>query len=383
LLNGWSEPIGALPAEERLLLLCARTPLQGQPRAAAGALLAGGLDWQRLLRLAADRHGLLPLLRLHLTALDGACLPPEFRRRLEQAFAAVAARNMFLTAELRRLLAALDQAGLAAVPLKGPVAAATLYDHVTLRPFNDLDILVLPEETTAVAAVLADHGYRPAADLASRPYHYNQPFWKSVPAVKVEVHWSFTRRHFHLPLDLRRLLPRLEPLLLAGQPVRVLSAEDDLLIACIHLAKHALSGPLRLKWVADIGQLLRRRPALNWPALQAEATRLDALRPLYLGLGAAHWWLDAPLPPPVADRLAADATAGRIAGQVGRRLFRPEFEAAGRRERLRLRWRLRRRWPNAARDSFWLAWRSLGDRLGRRPAGPAFMDDGEEVDGHG
>src|SRR5207253_975904 len=81
---------------------------------------------------------------------------------------------------------------------------------------------------------------------------------------------------------------------LAGRPWPAFAPARLLLILCVHGANHCW---LRLNWLCDVAELLRRNPALDWPALAAEAERWGCRRILTLGLLLAHDLLDAPLPP--------------------------------------------------------------------------------------
>jgi hypothetical protein len=73
-------------------------------------------------------------------------MPAEWLARLRMQYMMNAARNMKMTAELLRILDALKEAGIKAMPLKGPVLAQQLYGDVALRQFSDLDILVARED---------------------------------------------------------------------------------------------------------------------------------------------------------------------------------------------------------------------------------------------
>ena len=131
----------ALPARaghEELLLACARLDADRAARVAAIAA-AREVDWDALVRLARP-HGMLPLVADALG--EAGVAPPAVRAALERALRDNLRRNVFLTAELFKLLALLEARGVPAVPYKGPALAALLYGNVGLRQFGDLDVLV-------------------------------------------------------------------------------------------------------------------------------------------------------------------------------------------------------------------------------------------------
>src|SRR5947209_9660817 len=111
-------PLMATPAnrpELQLLLLCARlSPDIGQVRECA----APQLDWTKVVD-AAEYHGLTPLLLRSLKLADAEAPEEGTLRILEQRDGATTRQNLFLTSELLRVVSALRDSRIEAVPLKG------------------------------------------------------------------------------------------------------------------------------------------------------------------------------------------------------------------------------------------------------------------------
>lgn len=143
------------------LLLASLLPTEAS-RAHLGRLLDHPLDWAAILRRA-NVHLTTPLLRWNLAgigALDR--LPAKFRHELDESSHTWAARHLALVSEARRLTAALDAAGITAIPLKG--AALMLggyYPGAGQRAALDLDLLVDPARIEDAEAVAASCGFRP------------------------------------------------------------------------------------------------------------------------------------------------------------------------------------------------------------------------------
>ena len=92
---------------------------------------------------------------------------------------------------------------------------------------------------------------------------------------------------------------------LFGRSLRVLGAEDTLL----HLAVHRARAPLRLRWLVDIAELLRRSGSgLDVAFLLAQAGAIGARTTLSMTLELSARLLDAPVPPALADGLAIGRT---------------------------------------------------------------------------
>ncbi len=311
----------ALRPEREVLLLLARTELNAAQQEQLRSWL-GQVDWDGLILLA-ERHGLLPLLNEHLAQVAPNLLPPYWQPFVARCVQAVATHGLELTAELVRVVAALAEQGLTAVPYKGPVAAALLYGNLALRTFGDLDILVREREIVAAAAVLERLGYR--ATFGSDPAELRRHGAPGQYAFRhrerrhlVELHTEATLRYFPLRVDFEEFWSRLQPAPIGGTSLCTLAPEDLLLFLCVHGAKDFWE---RLAWIADVAQLVRRHPGLDWEATLARAQRYGAGRIVRLGLTLAQQLLEAPLPAAVAAQVRADAAAASLAQQITGELF--------------------------------------------------------------
>jgi Uncharacterised nucleotidyltransferase len=291
--------VTAVPApdgEMALLRECARTTIDEERAAHIRRLVAGPFDWGRLLSIARE-HGLLPLLASHLDGLEWVpvAVQEELRVRLRRN----TERNVALAGELVRLLGLLRDAGVAAVPFKGPVLATVAYGHLGLREFTDLDFLVNAADIPTARRVLVARGYRPWFDLPAAQEsqyvrsRYEHPFRRETDGVIVELQWRIVPAYFGLRLDYAGMWERCESASLAGHRVPSLSPEDLLLVLAVHGTKHLWE---RLGWVTDVAELLRARPALDWERLRRHAQDSGTRRMLALALGLVTELLGAPMP---------------------------------------------------------------------------------------
>lgn len=299
-----------------LLRGCARLRLEpGQQRRIA-ELLAAGPDWPQLLDLA-EFHGLIPLLARHL----GEPVPRAVRVDLWAREEANRRRNRAMAAELLRLLALLEAAGVAAIPFKGPALAVAAYGDLGLRQFDDLDLLLRASHLEAALAVLEGQGYAldlplPAAARATllrstAGYHLELSHPGS--GQKVELHWKTDAEFPVEALDDPAWWAALPSVALDGVAVRGLATPDLLLILCLHGSKHHWGS---LGWLVDVAELLRAQPALDWDGIVDRARRLGAWRRLALGLHLAADLLDAPLPAALADAAARAPAVAAMAAEM-------------------------------------------------------------------
>ena len=118
--------------EVELMLCCARTRISPQIRLRVKELATEDVDWQAFLQLATS-HGVRPLVYETLHATCWEALPESVQRELTHFYSANSAKNRFLAGELLRILQLFEDENILAVPFKGPVLAAVLYDNLALR----------------------------------------------------------------------------------------------------------------------------------------------------------------------------------------------------------------------------------------------------------
>ncbi|HEU4453357.1 MAG TPA: nucleotidyltransferase family protein [Longimicrobium sp.] len=351
-------PISARSAPERdLLLRCARLALSAEDAARVREMaIEGGIDWTALIGLG-RRHGLIPFLHRHLHPLP---LPAEAAAELSARYREGAHRTLRLAAELRRVLGALAAGGIDALPYKGPTLAVAAYGELSMRTFDDLDVLVRPEDAPRALAILAAEGYAPALHLSPaqdalfRRIDGDYPLVHAVSRTLVELHCRVSSLRFVMPLETAELMARARPVLLGGAEVPAPSAEDALLIACIHGCKHRWR---RLEWVCTAAELLRGGSA-DLDLVLRRADELRARRTVLLGFALAREMLDAPLPPAVAAEIDGDSGIAMLAAEAERRMFAPDAaEMAGEDTAANLLYNLRAR--DGAADRARSAWRWL------------------------
>jgi hypothetical protein len=321
--------------EKQLLVCCARTRLQPEIAAKIRDLVAQPLDWAFLLSEAAE-NSVTPLLERQLSAAASGALPAEFLAQMKSAARANTVRCLFLTAELKKLVDAFESRGIKAIPYKGPVVAQQAYGDITLREFEDLDIILRQSDLSRAHEVMLQLGYQAkfpwilskdaAAALVPGEYNYRD----EARRIMVELHTEITLRHFPVIPDFEELSRQLVRVSLGGQEVRTFQPEDALPTLCVHGSKDFWE---RLSWIADISELVQAHPRLDWDAVHRRAESFKAQRMLKLGLGLANGLLDAPIPNEVKLAALADSAVSAVAQVVKTRLLSrqtPRLGAAGR-----------------------------------------------------
>ena len=153
---------------DRVLVLASRLDLAPAEAAELAALVAAGLDWDRLLE-DGRIFGIRPLLHRHLAGLP---VPAPVRKALATAYHLQSMKSLQMFGALGRAQAALAEAGLPAKLLQGAHLVPWLYQDIGLRPMGDLDLLIHPGHRAAVTEVLGRLGFQSRDEDASV---YNNP----------------------------------------------------------------------------------------------------------------------------------------------------------------------------------------------------------------
>jgi hypothetical protein len=289
---------------------------QGLARIAA--LATAPLDWDAAVHLGL-RHGLAPLMHLHLSAAH-VPLPRRIAATLWARAQSVDHRNRAMREELVAIATALGERGVRFAPFKGPLLAAAVRCAAT-RESGDLDILVATGDVPAARAVLAARGYAPRTPLdpvreklwLESPGLYEFPLEDAARGFVVELQWRANPEVAVPALDARWW--EAAPLVrFGGVEMRSLPDHEQILALLVHGAKHHWGS---LDWLVDVAELARGG-RIPWDELMGLAKRHGAMRRAALGLELAHRLVEAPLPPQAAAFIAS----ARIM-EIARRLIPP------------------------------------------------------------
>lgn len=292
--------------EAQFLIGCARTSHPEFTRSRIREAAQRGMNWPLLLDVA-RYHGVGPLLYRTISTVCPDLVPKDSLDTLRQVTQAGTLLNRVLARELIRLCRAFEESGVPVVPFKGATLAAMAYKDLSLRDFDDLDFIVPQHRVADVKRVLWSLGYcprdrspdEPDAAHADEPYHV---FVKKSSVLRVDLQWVMAHEQFAFHLDRPEIWDHLIPVSIDGHQVRGLAPEDLLIILCVHGSKHAWE---RLKWVADVAELLRAQE-LNWKRVFSTATKWKCRRMVLFGLELANRLMEVPLPLNILNMISAD-----------------------------------------------------------------------------
>lgn len=291
-------------ARDRARLLSMLAVLPDDPPSAAASLRATA-DVPRLLAYA-HRHGVLPLLACHL----GPHAPASVRAYLRDIEETRALSHAVGLHALSVALAALGEAGLNALSLKGPLLGERLYCPVFARPSLDLDLLVAPADFEAARRALANAGWRDApgtdASTSLEQHHHVQLVSATLPSL--ELHFAATSA-FGTRIEAAPLLARARSFRAGELEARLPDPVDEIVYLATHAAAHHVE---RIGWLYDLALVLR---APHDPdAILSRAAAFGVERPVHavLVLAQRAFALPSTLPPLDRGQHAALATVAAL-----------------------------------------------------------------------
>lgn len=305
-----------------LLRAIAKLPDSGDLRMTQ-LLAAEVSDWDSLL-WQAHQHRVLPILYSRLSQI-GTEIPQAAQKRLETEYRRNVLHNLANAAELIEALKAFEHEMIPAMPFKGVVLGASIYDNIAIRTAGDLDLLIYSTDLVRATAVLRKRGYELTTQARedgtpAAPDCYEYRFERAMDGMVLELRWrlELVQGRFGRNLGMDWIWPRRQTVALAGAEVPDMSPEQTLLLLCMHGSKHLWS---RLLWIYDVAQLLAAKPDLDWTKAIHEAKTFGLWRTLALGVLLAHRISGAAVPKAALRGFAADAAANRIAQHVEATLF--------------------------------------------------------------
>ena len=292
----------------RLTCACITWPRTPQDGDATAALAGSVRDWNEFLGFV-KRHRVEGLAAEALRDIDA--VPKNVRDILFSAAREIAGRNLLSVAALTDIAQSFDTEGIPYVTLKGLPLAILAYGGIASRHSKDIDILVAPAQFERACVVLRRLGYSrvlPAPDagpnllaLWSR-LRKDHTFRKA--GVETELHWRPVNNPYLLAMPLIPATWRSVEVAPA-RLVNALGPDDMFAYLCAH---GAASGWPRLKWLADIGALLREQTPAGISCLYDAACARGVARPAAQALLLCARLLHLEIPDDLKSRLASDRT---------------------------------------------------------------------------
>ena len=292
------------------------------------------LDWPSVIR-EASLHKLGPMLAWVLEQ-QGFSIPDPAALQLLQSATKIADFNFQILLENQyRIAPALAQAGIPVLWLKGMALAQTVYPQPSLRPMDDLDLLVAFDQREAALQVLQSLGYQPPPQdsLSAKmgapqdaPHHYHL-LGGPGGSTNVELHYRLLVDDRLLQLREMNWFWQESELSGSSQHAfRLLKPEAHFIYLSAHAILQHGEADFRLQRYYDLHLLALRE--LDWNLIIQRAQALGWIYALERALTLTRAYFDTPIPAQVFTEIQAHRQPEETAVRA-RRLQGPGYRWEG------------------------------------------------------
>jgi hypothetical protein len=261
------------------------------------AIYSDGPDWAEYLRLV-DRHRTPAISWAVLKRVRGLEIPVKFADDLQKRSDACRMQALRHFQILITILKGLDQAGIPAMPLKGPLLSLEIYGDVGLRQSKDIDIAVRFQDLRHAEKCLHEMGWSRSPEYASltlSQWEFLLLHGHHVTCLhpgrncQLELHWHAS---WDTPEMADRRWDRAIPSQWKGCPYRAMNPVDLVLYLCNHGGAHAW---VRAKWLGDLARMTMAAK-VDWKAVMEEAHTANQERPVLTCLSLLKGTYGIPVP---------------------------------------------------------------------------------------
>jgi hypothetical protein len=280
-------------AIESLLELCASSVNQEQITLQIN-------NWKSVIDLA-EQHRIAKVVDQVIKAQEMS-IPSELNERLTTLTKRGTLRMLAFSAEISSICHPLNQEGIKAIPLKGPIAAKQIYNDFTAKFSRDIDFLIQQEQLDHTIQIIEQQGYvitYPYQSLSAKQKKAFQKvnnqlaFFHVQKKIQLEIHWRLFVNPYLLPITFDKLIAEGSQIQIGKTTVPCLSNKHLLFFLCAHGAKHQWA---LLYWLVEVATLIKKEN-FDWDIILQEAIRFNIERPLVQGimLIEIHFKMPAPI----------------------------------------------------------------------------------------
>jgi hypothetical protein len=270
------------------------------------ALLHGGVDWPKVVRLA-EREGAVSILWQRVRSLEDARIPGDTATQLQRLAMVSEFRLLRLEQRLGDALDVLAEAGVDVVLLKGAALACTVYGSFPLRPMGDADLLVRCECADEAMALLTAHGWAAEGAAAHEEFyagHHHRPPLddRTGSGARLELHTGLFFDGHPFRFDAPDVRSRAVTVAHGRRMVRVPEAQHQVLHVCLHFVWSHMLALGAWRTFRDL-RLLVSAEGFDWSAFTRLAVESRGGSCCYWALRLAHDLVGVGVPPAVLQAL--------------------------------------------------------------------------------
>lgn len=244
--------------EAEVAVLCSRVKMSSEQMEQVADLTSNSdFNWMDFLDHTMQ-HRLSGLIAQNIRELS--TLPVGIRKVLTILTAFNREKGRLFVVETEELFRVFNSLNIKVVLFKGPRLFIDVYPEYSFRTFNDLDILILPQDYPKVKKVLNSFGYDQGevvngelvkmndtvlAHIENNLQHYGTFIKKGesavLPWISIDVHTRFTTAYDSFSYDIDRVIDEAVTTQINSTDVFVLNPTDHIIHLCLHLYWHTRS----------------------------------------------------------------------------------------------------------------------------------------------
>jgi len=275
------------------------------------SLISRETDWKCVIEFAISQQ-VAPLIYYNLKQYKKQDLiPSKYFAILKKKYIAAYAWNVVIFDEMKLVLELFQQAGIAAVVLKGPALLDVVYKDWGVRKTSDIDLLVRMENLNRAQVLLLEHNYFSVSETSLNSdgtpiSHHMAGIRRTYFSPSIELHWTLRSNNKLLHLDIDAIWKRAKPGKINNTDVLLLSPEDMILHLCIHHF-YKFKASIAYREINDIVAVIQQfRDELDWEQILENSLRYKIAPLVYAGLFFANQWLPEIIPPAILGALKTE-----------------------------------------------------------------------------
>jgi len=231
------------------------------------------IDWSAFMALT-QRHKVVPHVFAALCNDHVESVPSYVTNQLNDLQQRSVMNNMRLAHELRRVVAACGENGVPVVAFKGPTLAMELYGGLQHRQFNDLDVMIRPQDLPVSLTALQRLGYlaegrsiqqlddKRLRQLSGRFHDHTLRRHDAQGCVKLDLHWRYSDDPAFFATRSDELFTGDAHCHIGEDRINTVPFAQNVAYLAFHACKHQC---MRLSWLCDFGVAMNQMPRDQWP----------------------------------------------------------------------------------------------------------------------
>jgi hypothetical protein len=235
-----------------------------------------------------DSYRLLPL-AVHNLKKEG--IKDPFLKRFGGLKKKTWYKNQILFKTLKDILLLFHKNRIRTIVLKGAALIPLYFKDLSIRPQNDVDILIRPESVSLASRMLENSGWkikgRPKKGLKEETLDVRSAVtFEKGTISSIDLHWHAVKECIYPEADYD-FWKYARPMKINGIDTAVMSPTDQFYLTCIHASRHQVKWePLpTVSWIADCIYILRgSHNEIDFNRMLAQAQKHNLVFPLWIAL---------------------------------------------------------------------------------------------------